>query len=389
MTALIVALAALAAPAAFARPQPGSAEAAASTEDCKRVRERLRTHASGEKTALCVTQTPTPPPGWTGREAPRTTRQSDPDATDAGRVSARGLRPDPAPRAVPRYCPTRLDALVTAGRFRSCAKSLVTFVEFDRRRGIIGRATFAATFWAQLRPRSRSWDYSLKLNGYRGTGTLTFGLNLAASARCIGGCRIYAARPPDGTRARVGPGAPVRGSWTMGSPGRRSLSHRFNAVLTASEPRAAPGRSASLGYLTRARCDSAAYLQSSGCVYPRIPGLFELSAAGVTEAARFYRDAQESLPNHPGRLDGAPLRRTRNATTIRANRRAASQRCGPRPPDQQCDEYPFASARAATSAFRVRFVPGQQNELVGSRLGTFFRNSRILDRDPFYVQIVG
>jgi len=148
--------------------------------------------------------------------------------------------------------------------------------------------------------------------------------------------------------------------------------------------------------LAKARCDSAPYLQSSGCVYPANPGLFRLSAApgaGVTEAARFYRDAQQGLGNHAGRLDGPPLRRTRNATTIRANRAAARRRCaaefGPRPPDKQCDEYPFASARSTTSAFRVKYVPGPQNELVGSRLNTFFRDSRILDRDLFYVRIVG
>ena len=183
----------------------------------------------------------------------------------------------------------------------------------------------------------------------------------------------------------------------MGSPGRRTLSHRFNAVLTAYVPGAVNGARASFDYLNRTRCDSASYLQSSGCVYPVNPGLFRLSAApgsGVTQAAAFYRDAQQCLGNHPGRLDGPPLRRTRNAATIRANRAAARRRCAvefgsPLPADTDCDEYPFASARATTSAFRVRPVPSDQNQLVGTRLSTFFRSSRILDRDPFYLQVVG
>ncbi len=183
----------------------------------------------------------------------------------------------------------------------------------------------------------------------------------------------------------------------MGSPGRRTLSHRFNAVLTACVPGATNQPRASLSFLAKARCDSAPYLQSSGCVYPVNPGLFVLSAApgsGVSAAAAFYRDAQQSLGNHAGRLDGVPLRRTRNATTIRANRAAARRRCAvefgsPLPSGTDCDEYPFASARATTSAFRVRPVPSGQNRLVGTRLSTFFRSSRILDRDPFYAYIVG
>jgi hypothetical protein len=392
MTALVAALAASAAGTALATPEPVSPAPQAS-ENCGKVQERLRAHGSGGQTTLCA-QTATPRTQWTVREVPRASGRAESDP--AGGVSARGLRPDPAPRAVPRYCPTRLDAIVTAGRFRSCAKSLVTYFELDNRGVVIGRATFAGTFWAQLRPRARSWVYNLKLNGFRGTGTLAGGFYLAASGRCIGGCRIYAARPPDGTLARLGPGAPVQGSWTMGSPGRRTLSHRFNAVLTAYVPGAVNGARASFDYLNRTRCDSASYLQSSGCVYPVNPGLFRLSAApgsGVTQAAAFYRDAQQSLPNHAGRLDGPPLRRTRNVATIRANRAAARRRCatllGPRPPDRQCDEYPFASARSTTSAFRVRYVVDRQNERVGGLLGNFYREQRILDRDTFYAQIVG
>jgi len=389
MTALIAALAASAAGTAFATPEPGSPAPQAS-ENCRKVQERLRAHGFGGQTTLCATTTP--PSGWTNGKAPR----GESYTPDSGGVSARGLRPDPAPRAVPRYCPTELNRLNNADRLRSCGKSLVTVIQFDSRGRVLGRATFAATSWAQLRPKARSWVYDLKINGFRGTGTLASGFYVAAVGRCYGGCKVYAARPPDGTRARVGPGARLQGRWTMGSPGRRTLSHRFNAVLTAYVPGATNQPRASLSFLAKARCDSAPYLQSSGCVYPANPGLFRLSAApgaGVTEAARFYRDAQQGLGNHAGRLDGPPLRRTRNATTIRANRAAARRRCaaefGPRPPDKQCDEYPFASARSTTSAFRVKYVPGPQNELVGSRLNTFFRDSRILDRDLFYVRIVG
>lgn len=393
LTALVAALAASSAGTAFASPQPGS-PAAQAGENCQRVRDWLRAHPSGGQTALCATTTPSS--AWTKSSAPR----YDSSSPESGGVSIRGLRPDPAPGAVPRYCPTRLDTEVRAGRFDSCAKTLVTYVHLHSRRGVIGRATFAATFWAHLRPKARSWVYNLKLNAFRGTGTLVRGFYLGASGRCYGGCRIYAASPPDGTRARVGPGASAKGNWSMGSPGRRTLSHRFNAVLTGYVPGAVNGARASLDYLTRARCDSAFRLRggkiSSGCAYPDVPGLFRLSAApgsGVTEAAKFYRDAQDNLPNHPGRLDGAPLRRTTNATTNSTNRAAAKRRCNalfrPMPEGTDCDEYPFASARARTDEFAVWPVPGGQNKRVGGLLVNFFRQQRILDRDPFYVQIVG
>ncbi|MGI5484726.1 NucA/NucB deoxyribonuclease domain-containing protein [Streptomyces lavendofoliae] len=57
----------------------------------------------------------------------------------------------------------------------------------------------------------------------------------------------------------------------------------------------------------------------------------------------------------------------------------------------QCDEYPFASTYEGSlkgdNRFSVRLIEGTDNEAGGRMLNSVYISNRILDGDPFYVQI--
>ena len=189
----------------------------------------------------------------------------------------------------------------------------------------------------------------------------------------------------------------MQGKWLMGSPGSGIDSHAHNLDFYTYTPPSENVAYTSTGFLPWTRCDSEPYMNStSGCVYSQVPGIFALSAApdsNVKDAATFYRDAQNNLPNHPGRFpDGVPLHRTRDTSANRAVSEAECDRrfgC-PRPSGYDCDEYPFAatSEGVATGNFDLRLVPSGQNSEVGRMLGSqFYLYNRILDGDPFYVYI--
>lgn len=183
----------------------------------------------------------------------------------------------------------------------------------------------------------------------------------------------------------------------MGSPGPGIGSHAHNLDLYFHSPSTTNVAYTPTDFLPVTRCDSEPYMNStSGCVYSQVPGFFALSAApgsDVEDAAKFYRDAQDGLANHPGRFpNGVPLHRT---TDTSANRAVSAPECdrrfgSPRPSGYDCDEYPFAATRegAATGNFDLRLVPSEQNKGVGRMLGSqFYLYNRILDGDAFYVYI--
>ncbi|GLY77354.1 NucA/NucB deoxyribonuclease domain-containing protein [Actinoallomurus iriomotensis] len=64
-----------------------------------------------------------------------------------------------------------------------------------------------------------------------------------------------------------------------------------------------------------------------------------------------------------------------------------------KPKKTDCDEYPFAStyqgAARAHGNFSVMIVPDGDNRSSGSRLGNWYATDRVLDGDPFYINVVG
>jgi hypothetical protein len=51
-----------------------------------------------------------------------------------------------------------------------------------------------------------------------------------------------------------------------------------------------------------------------------------------------------------------------------------------------CDEYPFASTQEGGSTSRIAWVPLAENNTQGNTLIDFYRKSRVMTGDAFYVQ---
>jgi len=161
--------------------------------------------------------------------------------------------------------------------------------------------------------------------------------------------------------------------------------------------------------LSLARCDNASGGSSPtpGCVIAIGPGKVVYSQATNPELVNHIAWAHAS--GLPGNSVDRPIHRTSLTTVINANRAAS---CGGAPSiaGKQCDEYPFASTyEGAASGGPVRSFSGcsfpegfisspsgyshcminaSQNMSGGAILGNIYRQQRILDGDPFYVDFV-
>jgi hypothetical protein len=155
------------------------------------------------------------------------------------------------------------------------------------------------------------------------------------------------------------------------------------------------------------RCDKVARSGTSGCRFADYPAVFEVSLGDpdTDESAEHIKVAQSILPgnigywHHDAGLRGAALTRTRDASLNTANRTAAGLLCRTQFPESagaglNCDEYPFAATNQGASvvpesSMAVRYIPGEDNQKVGRRLGNFFCTvARVLDGEQFWVKVV-
>jgi alpha-tubulin suppressor-like RCC1 family protein len=178
------------------------------------------------------------------------------------------------------------------------------------------------------------------------------------------------------------------------------------------------------------RCDNANYggsLGSGGCIHTDVSSFVQFSCSDQTikEAACFIRDAFEDItltfPGEegtfvPGEKNGGHGQLTRNfwenggiSKTKRDGDGSANFLCEAgygldfriREDGQtnDCDEYPFlvtyqnvwAWAKlppASAQTVAVKPVLSDHNQLLGSKLGSYYQSDRILDSDAYSVQIV-
>lgn len=176
-----------------------------------------------------------------------------------------------------------------------------------------------------------------------------------------------------------------------------------------------------MGYVPNIRCDSGlARARSKGCVYHEAPAVLrsiKTTDPSVRESAEHIREAQASgLPGKfVARDDGSiladtwgskPLKRTRDAQKIIANRNAAVKMCKEKYQEElacgtsadadtplpacSCDEYPFASTQTRDElgdSFSAKRITAADNSMAGTMLGNFYTANRILDEEEFYVSI--
>lgn len=237
-----------------------------------------------------------------------------------------------------------------------------------------------------------------------GTGV---GATLSVSASCLGSC---VAGSPVGDPVEPYPQEPSV-IWAMTS--NLSLAGQAGGVLysgalislTVSTATATPA-SVQISQAGTVRCDTILPADADpndpdlihsddttdppppGCVVPQgVPILHYSAAAGspVQEVAQHIADAQAA--GQPGAPGTPALQRLMSKAAADKNRGIVCPPSFPRGTGQQCDEYPFASTYQGGTGADPRALDATQNRSAGGTLSQFYRKSRLLDTDPFYVQI--
>ncbi|WP_162890224.1 NucA/NucB deoxyribonuclease domain-containing protein [Streptomyces olivoreticuli] len=156
------------------------------------------------------------------------------------------------------------------------------------------------------------------------------------------------------------------------------------------------------------RCDNATPGKPKvGCVVPWYPSAVQYSKSRNPTLASHVARAQAS--GLPGATFQAPLRRTTNETIIDENRNKA---CGDAPSleGKSCDEYPLASTLQGLSSggerrtfddcsfdlpqqtgpvgVSVCMINDGDNRAQGGLQSQLYMRERVLDRDPFWVEVV-
>jgi len=193
---------------------------------------------------------------------------------------------------------------------------------------------------------------------------------------------------------------PAPGTWgpTVDTKGQFAITTGSGPIVTTMDPSARQN----------VGCDQ--YRQNIGaaCVLPMVDSEVTMDInSDIGEAAAGYLYWQIKLNGNPGYLGpygyGVALEYDPGSTTL--NRNAACEQAATPPgpwtsanrvdPEDQCDEYPFATT--SNGAFQKAYgtqwgrcsVDGTQNETAGSRVGAVLRTDHIVPGDGFRVRING
>ncbi|MFF7705496.1 NucA/NucB deoxyribonuclease domain-containing protein [Streptomyces lydicus] len=137
------------------------------------------------------------------------------------------------------------------------------------------------------------------------------------------------------------------------------------------------------------RCDNEIGGISAGCIAPwYAPTLSSMQTLPNIDAN--ILNIQNAGPHHYGRYaaNGNPLHK--NSALADANRAVACPSSLTPPPNQSCDEYPFAATSEGASQTQQpdwgwAWVPVTEQNSQGGLLTTFYRQQRVLDGDAFWV----
>lgn len=169
------------------------------------------------------------------------------------------------------------------------------------------------------------------------------------------------------------------------------------------------------------RFDSASYMFAfpdqhfwQGAVFNKATPIFNVPITKpefsmLSEAGQHWKSAMENPEQTkpqmigkqiPGAVGDAPLKRMytkRHPEEYAKNRAKTRSACDREFKDddrtgKQCDEYPFASTWQGSSTngsdnFSIRLISEEANSASGNWLGTWYAYDRILDYDPFHVEV--
>ena len=334
------------------------------------------------------------------------TRTAPNDATAAAKAAASVSEiPD-----FPEWCAEQLDAV----RTEACEIWYVTRTLWHVRNGtvvITGGMEMEIHHLARTSTISgvwRTWFAMFALNAW---GDALRSSAVTASISASGQCGVRSESFP--TQSLLPVGVVASGSAELLTQVRRTgaIGHCSTTWSHHTDTPGYPPGNVLTVTMTDIRCDYATRnTLTIGCVVPWAPANVYYSMEDYPTLALHVLAAQGS--GLPGGPDGSPLTRTTNDAIEDVNRRLA---CGDAPsfPGYSCDEYPPASSYQGLSAGGTRRVTrggcmfpnlprdvtgvsgvsvcmiiAGENNAQGSLHGTAFRQWRVLDGDPWRVEVV-
>ncbi|MFJ1550742.1 NucA/NucB deoxyribonuclease domain-containing protein [Streptomyces sp. NPDC088246] len=273
-----------------------------------------------------------------------------------------------------------------------------------------GAATFQIQDEMRLDIRQTTWKEHLTVSNVRLVGkasgiTITPAYSAGGASAKASGAIAHAFALSQGSKhtgtVTYNAGAIVKGKKKSVSP-----SHTFTGTKAGYSP-------AKLAWkFETARCDNMVGGRRAGCVFPAhapIDGLNGVSSMASIPFVNANMKQGQSGPHHFGKPGGTPLHRITNQTAIDDNRRLACAKfprpaggrygwvVKPAPPGKtnsttpSCDEYPFASSKEGGNKHpadqKMKWVPKGSNDAQGRALNSFYSPNRVLDGDPYYINM--
>jgi hypothetical protein len=273
---------------------------------------------------------------------------------------------------------------------------------------MVGAVYFKIFSHAKLK-NSATWDYTETYYPYKKKGSVS-GARIHGSLYCLNACTTRITKAPFDEPVVIGKTVTMRGKISM-RISKGKVIRTGAAMVTWLTKTGGYSTNAAETVTPAVRCDWNLHGQprSVGCIVPGVVPYYPYYLdGGYPELARHIKLAQDSgLPGkYPG---GRPL--TRSTGNRSLNDAITCPDRLVRPDGHDCDEYPFASTYQGpyyTGVFIARshdgchlddqrargdqgfsrcMINSWQNQTGGARLGGFYTRNRVLNRDPFRIQV--
>ncbi|MFJ4094154.1 hypothetical protein ACIPYS_21445 [Kitasatospora sp. NPDC089913] len=334
-------------------------------------------------------------------------------------------------------------------RYKACLHTKATrpahYVEVEDRTGKeLGRVNFDIMMEIQLHKDSTDIDQIIKIQPVRWEGTVP-DLRLNWLVNCTGapGCKAtkqHWDRPTTWTHGDYSTATGGISHYWPNTLAGESAKFDLNYTLEASSsslpmPRPITWSTQDAGIRCDLKLGKAEVLTNKpGCVFYNYIPTLTLESKKYPAAAALYWVLQDKLNSHPGsKKDKSPLHRVSDPTVFELNRKRICYdgTFVPYPTGvagdankPSCDEFPFARSKEsggsngatgilcaqfyaekkANAPWALRYtgaaptgaepcgrgsIPAGQNSAAGGRLGNFTKEVRLLDDDPYYLNIPG
>ena len=304
------------------------------------------------------------------------------------------------PAGFPNYClPANAEKNVWwFYRTDSCMYEQYYMVLVDNKGKPTGSERVRAWNWIIPNRKDDVWTYNFRMNVDEWVGTAEKTQDIKAIPTCANCKKVTHVENPSNKPLRLTPWRIQKATFKitpkLTTDVERSTFKMGILFSAPQNPETFPGVD-SHPRSSEVRCDRTTVVNKKhapGCVMADYPGLFfiDVNREKSKPWAQHVKRAQIELPDHWGLYGHGPiLSRTRIATEIEDNRKVSCPR-GERPDGLTCDEYPFASTRqgggfVGRSRISVDWITGSSNSSGGGLLGAFYRDQRMLNKNPFWV----